>query len=287
MKFTVTPLIENFVADIPDFLFDSVDQETIEQLRKAWTEFPLLRFRNVDIDDRTQVAFSGTLGPAVIHPRQLQEGKSEEFPQILVVSNKKKNDGSAAGDLGDGELAWHTDTWFVDRPPSASILRSIELPPAGGNTYFANMYSTYSDLPTDMKARLKGLAIHHQSVIDGRGEVRLGKEIPASQEFATWPGVDHPIVRRHRDSNKPCLYLGGGQKHQSIVGLPLHEAEELLQELWSRATEQRHVWRQEWKAGDMMMWDNRALMHRRDSFDPTTNRLMHRTTVEGERPLAA
>lgn len=287
MKFTVTPIVDDFVAEIPDFPFHALEDETIKQLRATWTKYPILRFCKVDIDDATQVAFSASLGPAVIHPRQLQQGKSESFPEILVISNKKKADGSAAGDLGDGEVNWHTDTWFVERPPSAAILRSIELPPDGGNTYFANMYAAYDGLPLETKERLKGLAMHHQSIIDGRGEVRLGKEMPASDDVATWPGVDHPIVRLHGDSGKPCLYLGGGGKYECIIGFTKEEATALLSELWKLATNERYVWGQEWKSGDMVMWDNRCSMHRRDPFDPSTVRRMHRTTVEGERPQAA
>jgi taurine dioxygenase len=287
MSFTVTSIVDDFVGEIPDFPFHAIDEDVVAQLHRAWTRFPLLRFRNIDIDDATQVAFSAKLGPPVIHPRQLQQGKSSAFPQILVVSNKKKADGSAAGDLGDGEVSWHTDTWFVERPPSASILRAIELPPDGGNTYFANMYAAYANLPEELKHRINGMKIHHQSVIDGRGEVRLGKQMPESDDPASWPGVDHPIVRRHPDSQKPCLYLGDPSKYQVIVGLGHDEAKLLLDELWQRATEPPHVWGQLWRPGDMMMWDNRCLMHRRDPFDPTTTRLMHRTTVEGERPIAA
>jgi taurine dioxygenase len=149
------------------------------------------------------------------------------------------------------------------------------------------MYSAYAALPEDLKQRIKGLEIHHQDVIDGRGEVRLNKTKPDNEDYATWSGVDHPIVRLHGDSNKPCIYLGAEPNRQTIVGMPQSEAKELLAELWKRATEKRHVWIQQWQPGDMMMWDNRCLMHYRDSFDPATTRLMHRTTVEGEHPVAA
>ncbi|WP_194726241.1 TauD/TfdA dioxygenase family protein [Noviherbaspirillum malthae] len=287
MRFNVKEIVPNFVGQIEDFPFNALDDQVVSELRSAWTKYPVIRFRNVNIGDREQVAFSKTIGAPVFHPRQLQEGKNTEFPEILVISNKKKADGTAAGDLGDGEVNWHTDTWFVDRPPSAAILRSVQLPPDGGNTYWANMYAAYETLPASMKERLRGLSIHHQSVYDGRGEVRLGKERPTSSNFADWPGVDHPIVRRHGDSGKPCLYLGGDPKHQSIVGMDQREAQELLDELWEHATRREHVWFQEWKSGDMMMWDNRCTMHRRDPFDPNTIRLMHRTTAEGERPIPA
>ncbi|WKU19713.1 TauD/TfdA dioxygenase family protein [Advenella alkanexedens] len=285
MSLKVKEIVKDFVGQIDDFPFHNINEQVVEQLRSAWKQYPVLRFRNVTIGDREQITFSSAFGPPVFHPRQLQQGKSAEFPEILVISNKKKADGSAAGDLGDGEVTWHTDTWFVEQPPSAAILRSIELPPNGGNTYFSNMYSAYASLPEALKKRLDGLSIHHQDIYDSRGEVRLGKEKPSSDNFAHWSGVDHPIVRRHAESGKPGLYLGGDRPHQSIVGMSSQESKDLLDELWQRATEAAHVWSQEWQPGDMVMWDNRCTLHRRDPFDPTSTRLMHRTTAQGERPI--
>jgi taurine dioxygenase len=287
MRIKVEEVVPEFVGQIEDFPFEAMDEQVIGELRAAWTRYPILRFRNVAIGDREQIAFSNALGRPVVHPRQLQQGKNEAFPEILVISNKKKADGSPAGDLGDGEVNWHTDTWFVERPPSAAILRAIELPGEGGNTYFADMYAAYASLPDSLKSKLAGLHIHHQSVIDGRGEVRLGMTRPESPDYADWPGVDHPILRRHAQSGKTAVYLGSTRKYQSIVGMRQEEARSLLDELWARATDAAHVWGQQWRQGDMMMWDNRCAMHRRDPFDPNTVRLMHRTTVEGERPMAA
>lgn len=287
MKVVAKEIVPNFVGEINEFPFDAVDDQVIRELRAAWTKYPVIRFRNVKIGDREQVAFSRLLGAPVFHPRQLQQGKNVDFPEILVISNKKNADGGAAGDLGDAEVNWHTDTTFVERPPSASILRAVEVPPDGGNTYWANMYSAFDVLPGSTKAKLRGLYIHHQSLVDGRGEVRLGKEAPSSNDPADWPGVDHPVVRQHPESGAPCLYLGSTPEYLSIPGMQQSEYQELLVELWRLATLPQHVWCQEWEVGDMMMWDNRCTMHRRDSFDPNTVRLMHRTTVEGERPLAA
>lgn len=171
MKVVVKELVPEFVGEINAFPFDAIDDQVIRELRAAWAKYPVIRFRNVKIGDREQVTFTRLLGEPVIHPRQLQEGKNAEFPEILVISNKKKADGSAAGDLGDAEVNWHTDTTFVERPPSASILRAIQIPPEGGNTYWANMYSAYAALPEAMKAKLRGLTIHHQSLVDGRTDV--------------------------------------------------------------------------------------------------------------------
>src|SRR5687768_17368412 len=124
MKVTVKEVVRAFVGEIDDLPFHAIDEQVLAEVRAAWTKYPVLRFRNVPIDDRQQIAFSKALGPSVLHPRQLQEGRHDAFPEILVVSNRKKADGTPAGDLGDGELQWHTDTWFVERPPSAAILRA-------------------------------------------------------------------------------------------------------------------------------------------------------------------
>lgn len=271
-------------ADIVGFPFDDFTPEDVAAVRRAWLDHLVVRFRDLEIDDDTQVRFSGMLGPFVIHPRQLQEGLHKGRREILVVSNLKEADGKPAGDLGDGEVRWHTDTWFKERPPSASILRALKVPPEGGNTYFANMYRAYETLPRELKKAIDGRRIHHQTVIDGRGDVRMGMTRPDSDDVRTWPGIDHPIVRTHGETGRKSLYIGGSPKYQSIVGMSLEEGRAILDALWRHVGQPDCVWAQIWRAGDMVMWDNRCVMHRRDPFDPATIRLMHRTAVEGERP---
>lgn len=284
MRFEVRKIDAPLGADVFGFPFADFSSEDIAVMRRAWLEHQVLRFRDIDIDDETQVRFSSTLGPFVIHPRQMQGGEHKGKREILVISNLKDADGKAAGDLGDGEVNWHTDTWFKENPPSASILRALKLPPTGGNTYFCSMYRAYERLPSALKQAIEGRAIHHQTVIDGRGDVRMGMTRPTSDDPSTWPGIDHPIVRTHGETGRKALYLGGSPKYQSIVGMPLAEGKALLAELWGHVGEPDNVWAQVWKPGDMVMWDNRCVMHRRDAFDSATIRLMHRTAVEGERP---
>lgn len=271
-------------ADVIGFSFDSYTQADIAQVRWAWIEHLVLRFRDADLDDPQQIRFSAEFGPPVIHPRQLQEGAHAKHPEILAISNLRKPDGSPAGDLGDGEVNWHTDTWFKERPPAGSFLRALQVPPAGGDTQFLNMYAAYDALPAEMKTLIAGRSIHHQTVYDGRGDVRMGMTVPDSDDVRTWPGVDHPIVRRHGESGRQCLFLGG-RRHASIVGLPPAESTAVLDALWRHTADERFVWTQVWRAGDLVAWDNRCTMHRRDAFDPQSARLMHRTTAEGERPV--
>ena len=283
-RFEVRPSGDALGAYIHGFPFDDFDERDVAAARRAWLEHQVVCFRGTDMDDETQIRFSGMLGPFVIHPRQMQQGAHKGHREILVVSNLKNADGTPAGDLGDGEVFWHTDTWFQERPPAASILRALKVPPTGGNTQFCSMYAVYEGLPKTLKDAIAGREIHHQTVIDGRGDVRLGMTRPESDDVRTWPGVRHPIVRTHGETGRKALYLGGQRKHSWIVGLPLDESRALVDELWSHVGRPEYVWTQVWRVGDMVMWDNRCVTHRRDAFDPAAVRLMHRTAIQGERP---
>lgn len=282
----VVPSGAGIGADVIGFPFRAFSPEDIGQVRAAWLSHLVLRFRDTELDDAGQIRFSAEFGPPVIHPRQLQEGAHGRHPEILTISNMKKADGSPAGDLGDGEVHWHTDTWFKERPPAGSFLRALRVPLVGGNTHFMNMYAVYEALPAALRRAVAGRFIHHQTVYDGRGDVRMGMVVPTSDDLRTWPGVDHPIVRRHGESGRDCLFLGG-RRHASIVGLPADESAAILDALWAEVAQARFVWTQVWREGDLVAWDNRCAMHRREAFDPEAIRLMHRTTAEGERPILA
>ncbi|GAB4183595.1 MAG: TauD/TfdA family dioxygenase [Thalassobaculales bacterium] len=284
-RFTVEPSGAALGADILGFPWADFTAADIADARRAWLDHLVVRFRDTGIDDATQVRFSAGLGEFVIHPRQMQQGAHKGMREILVVSNMKNPDGSPAGDLGDGEVKWHTDTWFKERPPSASILRALKVPPSGGNTWFASMHAAYEALPAALKSAVEGRVMHHQTVIDGRGEVRLGMTRPESDDVTTWPGVRHPIVRVHGETGRKGLYLGGQRNLTWIVGLPWDESRAIIEQLWEHATQPQFTWCQEWREGDMVMWDNRCCLHRRDPFDGSAIRLMHRTAIEGERPV--
>ncbi len=282
-RFAVHPSGTALGADVEGFPFADHGPADIEALRQTWLQHLVLRFRRTGLDDVAHIRFSAQFGPPVIHPRQMQQGAHGAHPEILAISNVKRPDGTAAGDLGDGEVNWHTDTWFKERPPAGSFLHALQVPPEGGDTHFLNMYMAYEALDPETKTAVSGRAIHHQTVYDGRGDIRLGMTAPDSDDVRTWPGVDHPMARRHGESGRLCLFLGG-RRHASIVGLPPDESADLLDRLWAHATDGRFTWTQQWLDDDLVAWDNRCTMHRRDAFDPAAIRLMHRTTAEGERP---
>ena len=204
----------------------------------------------------------------------------DDYPDILVISNIVEN-GQPQGNLGAGEASWHTDMSYRDKPISFAILNAVELPPSGGNTYFANQYLAYDTLPAALKKKLEGRMLIHDETYNSAGQMRKGfKEVTDPREA---PGARHPVFRTHPVTGKRALYLGR-RLNANIIGLPLEESERLLDELWAHASRPEFAWGHEWQMGDVLIWDNRALIHRRDAFDPSTRRKLTRVQVKGEKP---
>jgi len=204
----------------------------------------------------------------------------DPYPEITVMSNIKVN-GKPIGNLGHYEAEWHTDMSYNERTPIGSLLYSLEVPPAGGDTGFSNMYTAFETLPSDLKRAILDKSCKHDSSRTSVGDLRKGfKDVTDPRET---PGAVHPLVRTHPATRHNALYLGR-RRNAYIVGLPLAESEDLLNRLWAHASKPEFAWYQKWKVGDLVMWDNRCAMHRRDAFDPESRRLMHRTQIKGDKP---
>ncbi|MBT5413335.1 MAG: TauD/TfdA family dioxygenase, partial [Rhodospirillaceae bacterium] len=163
------------------------------------------------------------------------------------------------------------------------MLHAREVPETGGDTHFMNMYAVYDALPADLDEAVRGRVLNHDSSYDSSNNLRPGAvEVTRACDA---PGARHPLVRRHPETGRPSLYLGR-RKNAWIVGLEDAESERLLDRLWAFAAQPEFAWFHRWRSGDVLMWDNRCTMHRRDSFDPATRRVMHRAQVKGEVPLA-
>ena len=200
---------------------------------------------------------------------------------MTFVSNVIEN-GVALGGFGDSELVWHSDMSSFTTPPNQTILHSIEVPKEGGDTGFNNMYLAYDILPSSIKNQIDGLMLKHDATIDAAGYLRK-QFIDASDDLRSSPGAIHPLVRTHPNTKKNCLFLGRRIKSY-IVGMEVNESEELLDTLWSYATKPELEWFHQWKPGDLLMWDNRCVMHKRNAFNPLSRRLMHRVVVKGTQP---
>ena len=249
----------------------------IENIKKAWYRHDVLVFRRQKLSDDQLLAFSRHFGQLDPPPNQGAGRKSPAgFPDIYVVSNVRDETGEPIGALGDGDAAWHTDMSYTREPPDASMLYSLEIPAAGGDTYFCSMKAALAAMPRTLVDRIKGLDIKHDGTYDSGGYVRKG--MIASQDPRTSVGTPHPIVIEHPVSGDKALYLGR-RLNAYIVGLELEESERLLDQLWSYAD--AAVYRHRWALGDLVLWDNRTTMHRRDAFDPASRRVMHRTQIKG------
>jgi len=254
-----------------------LSSDTFKSIRQAWLEHLVLRFRGQSLSDAQLKEFSalfGELDPP--GPNPYGRPFLPDHPEMNVISNIKV-DGKPIGGLGDGEAIWHADMTYVERPPMAAILHALELPPSGGDTYWANMYLAYETLPTDMRARIAGRRAVHDATYNSAGQMRKGYSDVTDPRRA--PGARHPLVSTHPETGRQCLFLGR-RRNSYIEGLELDESEQLLDALWAHATQARFTFRQEWRVGDVVIWDNRCTLHRRDAFDPAARRLLHRTQIK-------
>jgi taurine dioxygenase len=254
-----------------------LDADTVAALRAAWLEHLVLAIRGEPLSDDQLVDFSLQFG-------ELDgDGKpgpytSPDNPRVLVVSNVVK-DGRPTGVLGDNEAKWHVDRSHVATPPSTSILHALEIPAEGGDTYFMNMYEALAHLPQDLVAEIESRALKHDSSYGSDGNLRLGREEVTDVSAA--PGYVHPMIRRHPESGRRALYLGR-RLNAWVTGMAVDESEALLNRIWAYIEgDESLVYRHRWSVGDIVMWDNRCVMHKRDAFDSTARRVMHRTELKG------
>jgi alpha-ketoglutarate-dependent taurine dioxygenase len=265
--------------------------ETMAAIDRAWADHLVLRFRGQQLSDDDLMRFSRRFGEldwapiAAAHVRVAGEDRYiEAAPEgrqyVMVISNVVEN-GVAIGQLGAYEAIWHTDMSYIPEPPMASALYSLEVPPSGGDTGFSNMYRAYETLPEGLRRQITELCCRHDASRNSAGELRRGfVDAPDPSQTV---GAEHPIVRTHPVTGRKALFLGR-RRNAYIPGLALADSEALLDELWAYASRPELVWYQQWRAGDLVLWDNRCVMHRRDAFDPATRRIMHRTQIKGDRP---
>jgi taurine dioxygenase len=281
---TVTPLSSALGAEVSGIdLRHPIDSLTLAALKQAWADHLVLRFRGQALSDPQLLAFSRVFGELDLPgPNPYGKPVLPEHLEINVISNVKVG-GVPIGNLGDGEAVWHCDMTYADKPPRGALLHALDVPPSGGDTFWANMYLAYETLPDRLKARVQGCRAIHDATYNSAGMMRRGmKEITDVREA---PGAHHPLVIRHPDTGRAALYLGR-RRNSYVLGMSLSDSNALLDELWSHATQPELTFRQEWRCHDLILWDNFCTLHRRDAFDPSVSRIMHRTQIKGVAPDA-
>jgi alpha-ketoglutarate-dependent 2,4-dichlorophenoxyacetate dioxygenase len=286
MALRMRPLHSAFGVEIVDIDVRSVDDGAFAEIRRALDDHSVLLFRGQTITDQEQIAFSERFGPLEKTIRSIAQ-QQRDLPEISNLANVDADNqliprGDRRNLFNAGNQMWHSDSSFKRVPALASLLSAREVPPEGGETEFASMRVGYERLSEPLKQSLEGkVAIH--SFVYSRGLVGDGLLPP--DHAAQVPPVPQALVRVNPSNGRTAFYIGSHACE--IVGMPTDEARALLRELLVVATQPERVYTHRWQPGDLVMWDNRAVLHRGRPWDESRyRRVMHRTTVAGDGPTA-
>ncbi|NQV57926.1 MAG: TauD/TfdA family dioxygenase [Rhodospirillales bacterium] len=257
-------------------LAELFDQEMAAELNRLWLEHLVLLFRGQKLSQEDQLrvtAAFGKIGPRG-RPKEFNpKGYDDILDNIMLITNIRE-DGEPIGALPDGDMMFHHDMLHADIPHKGTILYAIEVPSAGGNTLFANGYAAYESLPEDIRGPLDDRkAFHHYHY----GSTQKGDDLgtPAFSESV------HPVFRTHEDTGKKAVYINRLMT-EGVVDMADDQSAPLLNAVFDHSEKPEFVYEHVWKAGDLLLWDNRCSMHGRTDFSTDEIRLMHRTTIQGE-----
>ena len=281
MAITITPLHPLFGAEIGGVDTGApIDDATFAEIRAALDAHSLLVFHDQSLDDARQVAFSERFGPLEI-TRSINPAAGTPFARQSNLDIKTgevipPDDRRMVYQLAN--MLWHSDSSFKPVPSLCSLLSARVVPPEGGATEFASTRAAYPSLPEALKRRIAGAVAVHDFAWS-RDQVRPGFFTP--EERAVYPPVRHPVVRVNPVNGRPSLFLGAHASH--IEGLPVEDGRALLRELLEHVTQPQFVYRHQWAQGDLVIWDNRCVLHRGTPYDTRRHaRLLQRTTVSGD-----
>jgi taurine dioxygenase len=271
-----------FGAEILDLDLAAADEPTLDAVVDLFHRSGAILLRDQVMGPQDLLSFVSRFGEPEDHT--LQQYTLPGFPKIYILSNRVV-DGRPIGAHNDG-VVWHTDYSYRDQPVMSTLLYAVETPPVGADTLLADIVAAYEALPAERRALLDGLIVHHS--FRHFMETRVyGKPETSEALFAENPDVFHPLIRLHPADGRKALWVSTGTV-KGVVGMPEPDGTHLVEELVDFATQDRFVYRHKWRAGDVLMWDNRCTLHSGTLFDDTKYiREMHRLWVRGDRPLAA
>jgi alpha-ketoglutarate-dependent taurine dioxygenase len=245
--------------------------------RRALDEHGVVVYREVHVGDEDLIAFSRMLGQVSV----VATGE-HQYPEIQTITLDPAKTNAVLASYRQGNFLWHIDGATEEVPQKATLLTAREVDDAGGDTEFANTYAAFDALPERERAELTGLRVVHSF---GAAQLRANPDA-SEQEREAWkrvPARVHPLMWTRRDGRRSILL---GATADEVVGLPREEGRALLDRLLEHATQPQFVLRHHWRRGDLVIWDNTGMLHRALPFEPTSLRLMHRTTLVGEEAVA-
>jgi taurine dioxygenase len=279
--FEVRPLTPKLGAAISGVrLADEISDDLFRGIYRAFLRYQVLLFLPQDVPPGRQVAFARRFGEVQIHV--MNQYHADGYPELYRLSNLGP-DGKPNGRHPDkGTLAWHTDGSWQRVTGQATIIYGEVMPETGGETHFCDMYGAYERLDPAWKARIASLRAVHN--LDFSRSRRHGEDPMTEEQKRAKPPVDHPIVRTHPETGRKCIYLGDHAEY--VVGMPYDEGRGLIEELNALAVHPDLTYEHDWTAGELLLWDNRCVMHRATPYDPATQgRVIRRCTVLGEVPV--
>ncbi len=276
----IRPLCECFGAEIVGIdLAQPVDDALYARIHSAFLERQLLLFRDQDLSPANHVALGRRFGEVQVHV--MNQYHADGFPELYFLTNLDEQGKPSGRHPDKGTLAWHTDGSWRRVTGQATMLYAIEIPGEGGETHFCDMYGAYAALSDEMKSRLAGARALHN--LDFSRSRRHGEDPMTEAQKREVPPVDHPVVRTHPETGRKCIFLG--DHAETIIGLDYEQGRKLVEEINALAIRPELTYRHRWRKRDLVIWDNRCLMHRSTPYDTTRERrVMRRCTILGEVP---
>jgi taurine dioxygenase len=279
MGFTLTPLCEHTGAEVRGIdLREPVDEAMRQRLNRAFVDHSVLVFRDQHLTPHQLLAAVGLFGE--VFSQHNSRFALPECPLVHYISNQDFYPDGRRYIPGDG---FHTDHSNAACPPKATVLHAVSLPDRGGDTQYVNMHLAYDELPEMTKQRLDGLkALHvYQSTNSARKLMELSEENRARVPEA----VAHPIVRTHPETGRKAIYINP-IRIEGIVGMTEPDSLSLLADLLKHATQPKYQYRHRWRLGDLVMWDNRSLLHKANGdYDMNQLRYLYRAMLKGDMPV--
>lgn len=284
MNYEIRPLSESFGAEVVGLdLSAPLSDDQFDELRQAFFDHGVMVIRDQHIAPGDQTDFSRRFGELLIHV--LDQFKLPDHPEILVLSNDTRPDGSAVG-FEDAGRYWHSDLSYQETPSLATMLHAQEIPPVGGDTLYVDMYRAYDSLPETTKEKIDGRTAYHSYTrnYDQNESVKGIRPKLTRAQLAKLKDVRHPMVRTVRDTGRKALYVNSGFTFR-IDGMEEDEGTALLQELFEHCLRPELCYTHKWQPFDYVCWDNRSTIHHATLYDPAHRRHMHRTTVKDSYPV--